>query len=50
MGTITIKIPENIQEEYEIDNQEIIENILNTLRHIELKSKTAENDSRLAVT
>ena len=44
MGTIIIKVPQEIHIEYEIDNLEIAENLLETIKHIEQQPKTVENN------
>jgi len=49
MGTITIKVPQNLEEEYKIDNSKIIMNLLKYFSYIELKSKMAENDTLLGL-
>ncbi|RKZ40151.1 MAG: hypothetical protein DRQ49_09290 [Gammaproteobacteria bacterium] len=35
MGTIVLKVPQNISVKYEIDNLKIIEPFLNLLKHLE---------------
>ena len=44
MGIITIRVPHNIQEEYETDNWKIIENLLRNLKHTGLKKETKKDD------
>ncbi len=49
MGTIVLKVPQNINVKYEIDNFKIIEPLFNLLKHLEPASQPVKNNSLLGL-
>jgi hypothetical protein len=49
MGTITIKVPQNIHLEYEVDNTAIMENLLDKLQSLVLKADVTTPDRLLGL-
>lgn len=43
MGTIIIKVPQELHEEYEIDNLEVVAELLHTIKRMQKQQKMAEN-------
>ena len=49
MGMITIKVPDDINLEYEVGNIKFIKNLIYTLKEIGLNSKFIEKDNLLGL-
>jgi len=49
MGTITIKVPKDINVEYELDSVEGTENLLDKLNEMKMKSDSVELDKLLGL-
>jgi hypothetical protein len=49
MGTITIKVPQDIHVEYQIDRSDITENIIEKLKEIKLEPSTIKPDRLLGL-
>ena len=47
MGTIVLKVPQDINVKYEIDNLKIIEPLFNLLKHFEPASQSMKNNNLL---
>ena len=49
MGTITIKVPQNIQVEYEIDAIDVVEGLLEQLKCVKPRRESEERDVLLGL-
>lgn len=49
MGTITIKVPKNINIEYKVDSVEATENLLEKLNEMKMKSESVKLDKLLGL-
>ena len=49
MGTITIKVPKDINVEYKVDSVEATENLLEKLNEMKMKSESVELDKLLGL-
>ena len=49
MGTITIKVPNDINIEYKVDSVEATENLLEKLNEMKMKSESVELDKLLGL-
>jgi len=49
MGTIVLKVPQNINVKYEIDNLKIIEPLFNLLKHFKPASQPVKNNNLLGL-
>jgi len=49
MGTITIKVPKDINLEYKIDSVEATENLLENLNEMKMKSESVKLDKLLGL-
>ena len=49
MGTITIKVPKNINLEYKVDSVEATENLLEKLNEMKMKSESVKLDKLLGL-
>ena len=49
MGTITIKVPQDIHVEYQIDRSDLTDNIIEQLKEIKLKPTTTKPDRLLGL-
>ncbi len=49
MGTITIKVPQDIHVEYQIDRSDLIDNIIEKLKEIKLEPTTTKPDRLLGL-
>ena len=49
MGTITIKVPKDINIEYKVDSVEATENLLEKLNEMKMKSESVELDKLLGL-
>ena len=49
MGTITIKVPKDINIEYKVDSVEATENLLEKLNEMKMKSDSVEFDKLLGL-
>jgi len=49
MGTITIKVPKNINLEYKVDSVEATENLLENLNEMKMKSESVKLDKLLGL-